>query len=251
MDCRPAARVGGLLAFSSDINSYRERFSEEIDEIFLALDMEPDAGRVRLINMVKISLILISGALFSTVICNSYILAGEKLMLTESDSTMNLFDFGDRTESSRWVVVNDNVMGGVSTGRVSLTKDSCLLFSGSLSLKNNGGFASIRTLPKDFHLGDYQGIRIQVKGDGKVYQFRIHVDDYFDAVAFKCDFQAADDIWTEIDLPFASFLPTYRGRILQNDNPLVAAKIRQMGFLIADKSAGPFNLIVDKITAYR
>ena len=222
-----------------------------MDVIFIVLDMEPDAGRLRLMNIMKISLILMGSALFSIVMYNSDILAGEKPMLTEGDSTMNLFDFGDRTESNRWVVVNDNVMGGVSAGGMSLTKDSCLLFSGSLSLENNGGFASIRTRPKDFDLGDYQGIRIRVKGDGRVYQYRIHVDDYFDAVAFKRDFQTTDDIWIEIDLPFATFLPTYRGRILQNEKPLVAARIRQMGFLVADKSAGPFNLIVDKITAYR
>ncbi len=192
-----------------------------------------------------------SSAILGIVMHHSDILAGEKPILTEGDSTMNLFDFGDRTESNRWVVVNDNVMGGISTGEVTLTKDSCLLFSGSLSLENNGGFASIRTLPRDFHLGDYQGIRIRVKGDGRVYQYRIHVDDYFDAVAFKRDFQTTDDVWMDIDLPFASFLPTYRGKILQNEKPLVAAKIKQMGFLIADKSAGPFNLIVDEITAYR
>ena len=192
-----------------------------------------------------------SSAIFSIATHNSDTLAGEKRMLTQGDSTMQLFDFGDSTESNRWVAANDNVMGGVSTGLVSLTEDSCLLFSGSLSLENNGGFASIRTRPKDFVLGGYQGIRIRVKGDGRVYQFRIHVDDYFDAVAFKRDFQTTDDIWVEIDLPFASFVPTYRGRILENEKPLVAARIRQVGFLIADKSAGPFNLIVDKITAYR
>jgi len=199
----------------------------------------------------KISMILMSSAIFSIATHNSDTLAGEKRMLTQGDSTMQLFDFGDSTESNRWVAANDNVMGGVSTGLVSLTEDSCLLFSGSLSLENNGGFASIRTRPKDFVLGGYQGIRIRVKGDGRVYQFRIHVDDYFDAVAFKRDFQTTDDIWVEIDLPFASFVPTYRGRILENEKPLVAARIRQVGFLIADKSAGPFNLIVDKITAYR
>lgn len=196
-------------------------------------------------------MILMSSAIFSIATHNSDTLAGEKRMLTQGDSTMQLFDFGDSTESNRWVAANDNVMGGVSTGLVSLTEDSCLLFSGSLSLENNGGFASIRTRPKDCVLGGYQGIRIRVKGDGRVYQFRIHVDDYFDAVAFKRDFQTTDDIWVEIDLPFASFVPTYRGRILENEKPLVAARIRQVGFLIADKSAGPFNLIVDKITAYR
>lgn len=238
-------------SFSRDIDPCRKGFAEIMNSAFVILGTEPNHASCVKQNIMKIALMVMSSALFSIVMSNSDILAGGKLMLAEGDSTMNLFDFGDRTESNRWIVVNDNVMGGVSASRMSLTKDSCLLFSGSLSLENNGGFASIRTRPTDFDLGDYRGIRIRVKGDGRVYQYRIHVDDYFDAVAFKQDFQTTDGDWLEIDLPFKLFLPTYRGRILQNERPLLAAKIKQMGFLIADKSAGPFSLIVDKITAYR
>jgi hypothetical protein len=92
-------------------------------------------------------------------------------------------------------------------------------------LDHNGGFASIRTLPTDFNLSGYSGFRIRVKGDGRTYQFRIRVDDRYDGVAFMHDFQTVDDVWLEIDIPFALFVPTYRGKTLQNVKPLKVTEI--------------------------
>jgi monofunctional biosynthetic peptidoglycan transglycosylase len=172
-------------------------------------------------------------------------------MLQKEDSTRVLFDFVDETEAESWLVVTDAVMGGVSRGTVGVSEDSCLVFSGTLSPENNGGFSSIRTIPKDFGIGNYEGLRIRAKGDGRVYQFRLRLDDDFDGIAFTQEFQTTENTWLEINLPFASFVPTYRGRILRNVTPLVAANIRQLGFLIADKTSGQFNLTVDCIVAYR
>ena len=43
-----------------------------------------------------------------------------------------------------WSKVNDDVMGGISTSKIRINNDGNIFFSGVLSLKNNGGFASIR-----------------------------------------------------------------------------------------------------------
>lgn len=176
---------------------------------------------------------------------------GEVQVSEKEDTTRVLFDFVDVSETERWLIVNDNVMGGVSKGEASPTEDSCLLFSGSISLENNGGFASIRSQPTDFGLGDYHGIRIRVMGDGRTYQFRLRTDRNLDGVAFRQEFETIDNAWVEAELPFASFLPTFRGRILTDVEPLDPSDIRQLGFLIADKEAGPFKLIVDGIVAYK
>ncbi|MFH1700557.1 MAG: CIA30 family protein [Candidatus Zixiibacteriota bacterium] len=172
-------------------------------------------------------------------------------MLKKDDTTRSICSFDNAEEIGQWVSVNDNVMGGLSEGVASLTHDSCLQFSGTVSLENNGGFASIRTLPKEFNLCEFNGLRIRVKGDGRAYQFRIRTDGKYDGIAFKHDFSTDPSDWIEIDLPFASFLPTFRGRILRDVKPLVAAEIRQIGFFVADKVAGPFSLIVDEITAFK
>lgn len=176
---------------------------------------------------------------------------GEAQVSEKEDMTRVLFDFVDVSEAQRWLVVNDNVMGGVSKGEASPTEDSSLLFSGSISLENNGGFASIRSQPTDFDLGEFDGIRIRVKGDGRTYQFSLRRDRNLDGIAFRQEFESIENKWIEVELPFASFIPTFRGRTLTDVNPLDPADIRQLGFLIADKEAGPFKLIVDRIVAYK
>ena len=46
-------------------------------------------------------------------------------------------------------------------------------------------------------------------------------------------------------------MPTFRGHRLRNAPPLDSAQIRQIGFTIADKQAGPFQLETDRISAYK
>ena len=46
-----------------------------------------------------------------------------------SDSGTSIFAF-DGTDRARWFELNDDVMGGISTSRVSLTDDDTLLFEG-------------------------------------------------------------------------------------------------------------------------
>ena len=65
-----------------------------------------------------------------------------------------IIDFAE-PESARWTIVNDGVMGGRSSSDVELTGDNTALFSGFLSLENNGGFASVRGRFPMLDLSDY------------------------------------------------------------------------------------------------
>ena len=62
-----------------------------------------------------------------------------------------LVDLGDPAAVATWTTVNDPVMGGRSTSTVTFG-DGGLVFSGDISLDNNGGFASARG-PIDPELG--------------------------------------------------------------------------------------------------
>ena len=48
--------------------------------------------------------------------------------------------------------MNDGVMGGVSDGRFRVTERQTLEFYGTLSLENNGGFASVSSCPRSFFI---------------------------------------------------------------------------------------------------
>ena len=141
-----------------------------------------------------------------------------------------------------WLMVNDGVMGGISRSDFGLTEDGTGLFTGRLSLEYNGGFASMRTALRDGNLADHAGIEIRVRGDGRTYQLRLRTTNRYDGIAYRALFETRDGEWTTIVLPFPEFQPTFRGRILRDVQPLDQASIEQLGFMLADKTPGPFAL---------
>jgi NADH dehydrogenase [ubiquinone] 1 alpha subcomplex assembly factor 1 len=162
-----------------------------------------------------------------------------------------LFDFGTLENMDDWLVVNDGVMGGLSKSRFTLSDSKTAVFSGMVSLENNGGFASTRTKTMQFHLDGFNGILVRVKGDGKKYQFRIRTDDRLDGVSYRHLFETDKGQWQTISVPFSNCVPVFRGRILPDVGPVSPTDIQQLGFLISDKQSGEFQLEIQWIKAYR
>ena len=162
-----------------------------------------------------------------------------------------LFDFENSEEIERWRIVNDGVMGGLSKGQIILSDNNTAIFRGNVSLENNGGFTSTRTAPRSYGLDGYDGILLRVKGDGKIYQFRLRTDDRFDGTSYRYEFKTEGDAWMTIAIPFQEFVPVFRGRILKDVEPIDPEKIQQIGFLIANKQAESFQLEIDWIKAFK
>lgn len=161
-----------------------------------------------------------------------------------------LLNFRDINDSGRWMVVNDGVMGGVSRSTVNLHNDGYLIFAGNVSTDYGGGFASIRTDYKNWGIGKHEGLILRVKGDGKTYQFRCRLGNNMNQIAYRHYFQTNNDEWQEIILPFKDFLPTYRGRVLNNFAELDPNQIKYLGVMISDKQVGDFKLEIDWIGVY-
>lgn len=149
-----------------------------------------------------------------------------------------------------WYTVNDGVMGGVSTGLVSIDPETQRLsFSGNLSLENNGGFASIRSQKAAYDLSAYDGIALRVNGDGKMYRLRVWSDETVSEVAYTARFETKNNSWQEIYIPFSEMTPLYRGFVVNGVETLDPASIRSFGLMLADKQQGEFLLEVDWISA--
>jgi monofunctional biosynthetic peptidoglycan transglycosylase len=159
----------------------------------------------------------------------------------EPPSLPPLVDFRDPAEADRWIAVNDGVMGGVSRGGLRIPGGEPAIFSGSVSLDNNGGFASVRSLPRDWDLDGVPGVVLRVRGDGAVYRFRVRTDDGFDGVAYQVSFPTRAGEWERIPIRFPDLTPSFRGREVRAP-ALDPAAIRQIGFLIAGGQEGPFRL---------
>jgi len=163
---------------------------------------------------------------------------------------MNLIAI-EETDRTKWIIVNDGVMGGVSTSAIRRTNDGTVLFTGELSLENNGGFASVRCVTGRQDLSAHGGLEIRVRGDGRTYQLRLRTDDEFDGIAFRAEFDTRDGEWTTARLAFEEFLPTFRGRTLHDVPPLDVSRIHQLAFMVADKTPGPFSLEVDFVSGWK
>jgi len=153
-----------------------------------------------------------------------------------------LIEFSDTEECQRWIAINDDVMGGISQSRIELSPTATGLFTGQLSLVNNGGFASIRRHAKNYNLKGCFGIMLKVKGDGRTYQLRVKTDDQYDGIAYRSLFATEAHQWQTMTLPFADFSATFRGRPVPDAPALHPEQIKQIGFLLADKQQGPFHL---------
>lgn len=141
-----------------------------------------------------------------------------------------------------WRVVNDGVMGGRSQSEIRNSGEGTAVFTGVVSLENNGGFASVRASLGEVDLSGYTALAVRVLGDGKRYFLRLRTDDLFDGLAYQATFEAAPGEWQVVEIPFAEFLPTYRGRIIPDAPPLDTGSISQISFMIADKQEGQFRL---------
>ena len=169
-------------------------------------------------------------------------------MNAETPSEKLLFDFTTSTNASAWQIVNDAVMGGGSTSRFDVLTNGAV-FSGVVSLENNGGFASVRSPSVRHDLTGCECLVVRVRGDGRRYKFTARTERGFDTPIYQCAFTTRRGEWQEHRLPFKEFVPTFRGRVLTDVPPLNPAKVSTVGFLIADKQAGPFRLEVAAIRA--
>ncbi|YCM42213.1 CIA30 family protein [Verrucomicrobiaceae bacterium 227] len=148
-------------------------------------------------------------------------------------------------------ITNDGVMGGLSKGKITKTDQGTYLFSGDLSLQNNGGFSSLRMTGGDWNLNGWQGIEIEVKGDGRTYDLRLTTDEQFrgSSVSFSGKFETKKGEWTKVRVPFSALKATWRG--IKLDRNFSPAKIEGLGITIADKVQGPFKLEFRSLAAWK
>lgn len=155
-----------------------------------------------------------------------------------------LFDFDEKADTSGWRIVNDGVMGGLSKGIFEVTTDGHGRFHGYVSLENNGGFSMVKYNFETEDVAAHTQFVIKLKGDGKTYQFRAKPHDS-DAHSYVHTFETSGQ-WQTIVVPFESLSPAYRGRSLDRPN-FEGQQLAEIAFLIGNKKAEDFNLLIDHI----
>lgn len=160
--------------------------------------------------------------------------------IADGSNSIDMIDFTQPDQHLIWQSTNDGVMGGISQGHLSFDGELSV-FSGKLSLANNGGFSSVASKlnPLDPSI---VAIELDYIGDGREYQLRFATKASGETVRYKHEFSTEKGQLQTYRLLLKDFQAVFRGRLLHNAPELEAQHIEQIGFLIADKQAGPFEL---------
>ena len=166
--------------------------------------------------------------------------------LSAAEKTVASFESDEPLKS--WTSVNDGVMGGISKGGFKRSEQGTLLFTGDLSLENNGGFASIRMKPSALGLSGMSALVVKARGDGRTYWVDLRVTNQMNASSYRAYLPTTAGEWQETRIPFADFKLQAFGRELPV-KPLSVAAVTSVGFTLADKKAGPFALEIGAVNA--
>ena len=155
-----------------------------------------------------------------------------------------VYDFDSQSNISNWIIVNDDVMGGLSTCKIRIDEKGNGVFEGTISTANNGGFSSIRLNLNRISISTNSYFKIKLKGDNKKYQFRIkkNISDYHSYVK---SFQTSSE-WETIKIALKDMYPVFRGRKLNMKN-FNYDYFQQITLLVGNKKNERFKLLIDSI----
>ena len=116
-----------------------------------------------------------------------------------------------------WAIVNDNVMGGRSEATINWDKQGAMVWSGYLSLENNGGFVSIRSSGSTVDWSDYQGVEVILEGNGRDVQVSAQrLDRMIRAGGYRALVPTVLQGETRIYIPFTAFELKRFGRSIRD-----------------------------------
>ncbi|TGJ88513.1 hypothetical protein E0Z10_g219 [Xylaria hypoxylon] len=182
---------------------------------------------------------------------------------THSGTHTYLFGGGEPWVAESWVASDDRVRGGKSQSYLDYSPESkeTVRFHGELDITAIGGagFASQRSPdPQHWDLSSFQGLRLAIKnGDGMKYTLIVK-DEILpkrldgreqSTVSWEYDFPGHR---AELDIPWQSLKPTYRGKPKPGAKPLDLANIRRISIMMRSffgEQEGPFDLELQHIAA--
>ncbi len=156
-----------------------------------------------------------------------------------------LADFDSDDDNQRWLVVNDDVMGGQSLGRLSFDA-GILIFEGETNT-DGGGFSSLRLPLEPQALSRHDRIEFRARPDDRAYL--VTFDDDRASRDRRVSHRAPIEFgppgeWQTVSVSFSDLSPAVFGRPIE-DLPLRKDLATRMGLIVSDGVDGPFRLEID------
>lgn len=158
-------------------------------------------------------------------------------------------DFG-KGEATGWRALNDGVMGGRSIGVVDYGRNT-MIWEGTVSLENNGGFSSVRSPWGLRDLSGFGSMTFRCRtttGAADTFTLTMETHEQWWMPYWKANF-SVDPEWREVTLDFADLK---KSSAMTGDLPKLWSwgaldDILRIGMMKYDGTAGDFGLEVDWI----
>ncbi|EIE22978.1 CIA30-domain-containing protein [Coccomyxa subellipsoidea C-169] len=153
----------------------------------------------------------------------------------KSRETATVLPMTSEADLVKWQRLDDVIMGGQSSSALTLAADgSGAVFSGDLIIEG-GGFCGARTKALDLNLGEFDGVALEVEGDGQTFKLNLKTADQEDLP--ECTFQATFDTLpgrsTTVYIPWREFVAVKRARVDPAAPKLDPSSVRQLGLVLS------------------
>ena len=91
----------------------------------------------------------------------------------------------------------------------------------------------------------------RVRGDGREYQLNLYTAERMRAFSYRAPVKTRAGEWIEVAVPLDRFEATSFGRVIRGAGPVDPRSVTSIGFLLAEKTPGPFALEVAWIKVLR
>ena len=132
-------------------------------------------------------------------------------MIIDDMTSVDSLPIGKYCENdySKWCLVTDRVMGGVSRGSLTAGKIDngyYLNLSGTVSTDNNGGFIQFRKFIQNHpKKAKFSGVRIIARGNGEEYAIHVKTKYLFLPWQYYYALFSPSSEWQSFELPFNTF----------------------------------------------
>jgi len=135
------------------------------------------------------------------------------------------------------------------------------IFSGILSTRlpkdgkiKNAGYCNITTIPKEksfkrtiYHdWTHYTHLVLRIRGDGRTYNLLISNRSFYDLtwndMYYYPLYTRGGPYWQLVKIPFSKFVFSSKGRVQDDQNPLMLHEVSTFGITAADDISGSFKL---------
>lgn len=160
-----------------------------------------------------------------------------------------LLDFGKNTYGNTWRTVNDGVMGGLSESEIILHENS-ILFKGLVSLENNGGFASMRSLITKQSLTNCKTVSLRYRSNSndRIFGLSLKNSQTYSIPYHKHLFSPKSTQWETIKLNLSDFKHYKISKIIGSKMPNKALEdVYNIAIIVSDGKSGAIDIEIDYI----